>query len=421
MAGGRPLDPGHPGSKPAAPNSRDDGFGPAQRGGLGGRLGGNPTPETPADSARPADGFGPVHRGGLGGSPGGHAPLRQPVPVPPRRLRRRLIVTLIAAPLVLIVLAGAVGALLLLTTSGRINRIEVAGLAPAAPAMNVLLVGTDSRDGLTAEELQALGTEAVGGNRTDTILLLSISGGRAAMLSFPRDLWLEQCNGQRGRINTAHATGGPSCLVDTVTRATGIPLTHYAEINFIGFLRMVDAVGGVSLYLPEPMVDRFAGVDLPAGCVTLDGRKALGFVRARHIDSDLGRVQRQQRFLAELAAEIAQPSTLLNVPRLFRTAHAGARSLTANNELGTMDLLRLARGGRGMAGGGIASYTVPVQSARKGGAAVLVIDTAPAADIFAAFASGRVLTPVEATAAPAPPPATSADSTAPAPLPTATC
>ncbi|HWH31755.1 MAG TPA: LCP family protein, partial [Egibacteraceae bacterium] len=193
------------------------------------------------------------------------------------------------------------------------------------------------------------------------------------------------------RINTAHATGGASCLVSTVKKTTGIPVTHYAEVNFVGFLRMVDAVGGVSLYLSEPMVDRYAGVDLPAGCVTLDGRKALGFVRARHVDSDLGRIARQQRFLKELASEIAQPATLLNLPRLFRTAHAGAAALTADEDLGPVELLKLARGARGMAGGGIASYTVPAAGARRGGAAVLLPDEDAAADLFAAFATGRVL------------------------------
>jgi len=365
----------------------DDGFGPPLRGGPGGTAETASPPPPAAGAPGPAgEGFGPVLRG--------HAPPIRPPGLPalpkpkrPGRLLARLAILTILLLALPIVLGGA----LLLTTSGRITRIPVDGLAASAPAMNVLLVGTDSREGLTAEELLALGTEAVDGQRTDTILLLAISGGRAAMLSFPRDLWVERCDGTRGRINTAHALGGAACLVRTVTRTTGVPLTHYAEVNFVGFLRMVDAVGGVSLYLSEPMVDRFAGVDLPEGCVTLDGRKALGFVRARHVDSDLGRIARQQRFLKELVAEIAQPATVLNVPRLFATAHAGASALTADEDLGPVELLKLARGARGMAGGGIASYTVPAVAARKGGAAVLVPAEREAADIFAAFATGDVL------------------------------
>ena len=381
-------------------NDAPDGFGPPLRGGPGSAPAG-PPPRGPKDAkgARsappPPDDFGPVLRGraeprrpSLPGMP--TAPGKTGKTGRVRTLRRVALIAVLLVVVGALAMAG-VGTALLLSTSARITRLPVDGLAADAPAMNVLLVGTDSRQGLTDEELLALGTEAVGGQRTDTLLLLSVSGGRSAMLSFPRDLWVERCDGTNARINTAHATGGPSCLVSTVKKTTGIPITHYAEVNFVGFLRMVDAVGGVSLYLSEPMVDRYAGVDLPAGCVTLDGRKALGFVRARHVDSDLGRIARQQRFLKELAAEIAQPSTLLNVPKLFRTARAGASALSADEDLGPIELLKLARGARGMAGGGIASYTVPAVGARKGGAAVLVPDAEASADLFAAFATGKVL------------------------------
>jgi LCP family protein required for cell wall assembly len=356
-----------------------DGYGPVLRGG------GQPPPQSPHQPPHHSweqppgdDGFGPTLRG--------QAPVRRS-----KRLGRRLALIGLVLALLVPLTGAALAGTLLLTTSQRIERIPVDGLAASAPAMNVLLVGTDSRDGLTQEELLALGTEAVGGQRTDTILLLSISGGRAAMLSFPRDLWVERCNGTEGRINTAHALGGPSCLVRTVSSATGIPVTHYLELGFVGFLRMVDAVGGVSLYLSEPMVDRHAGVDLPAGCITLDGRQALGYVRARHVDNDFGRVARQQRFLKELAEEIVSPSTLVAPGRLFSTAHAGASALRADQSLGAVELLRLARGARGMAGGGIASYTVPARSASKGGAAVVVPIESEAAPLFDRFRTGAVL------------------------------
>jgi LCP family protein required for cell wall assembly len=358
------------------------------------------------------DGFGPVQRGRVAGEPATRA--TRPVPAnpepegfgPPVRGRRRVrlprLRPLLVLLLVLALLVPLTGVALALYTSARIERIDVQGLGTAAGRMNVLVVGSDSREGLTSEELQALGTEAVAGKRTDTIFLLSLSGGRAAMLSFPRDLFVTRCDGSQGRINAAfNAADGPSCLVQTVTQQTGIPVTHYLELNFVAFMRLVDAVGGVRLFLDAPMVDVPAGVNLPAGCVRLDGRGSLGFVRARQADNDLGRIARQQQFLRALAQEIAAPSTLVNVPRMFRVGGAAGSSLIADRGLGTLDLLRFARAARGLAGGGLAAYTVPATPANIGGAAVLVPAEAEAAAVFAQFRDGSVLHAVEV---PAPPP-----------------
>ena len=249
--------------------------------------------------------------------------------------------------------------------AGRISRTEVAGLTSAPGATNVLVVGSDSREGFTPEELQALGTEVVDGQRTDTIFLLSTSGGRAAILSFPRDLLVTDCQGTQGRINAAYAVGGPSCLVETVTQTTGIAIDGYAEVNLFGFARIVDAVGGVPVFLDQPLVDVFAGVNLPAGCTVLDGREAVGFVRARHVDDDLGRIARQQRFLKSLAGEVISANTLVNVPRLFRIAAAAGGSVTADPGLGIVEMLQLARAARGLAGSGLATYTSPATSPRS--------------------------------------------------------
>lgn len=384
--------------------SSDEGFGPVLRGGL--RTGepgpGEPRPDqSRPGQSRPGE---PVRGRRPGATPGsrldGYGPAQRGR-VRPRRWGRRLALLLVLGPLVLLLAVAGTATALLLSTSTQIERIPVQGLSPVQGRMNVLLVGTDSREGLTPEELQALGTEAVDGQRTDTVLLLSISGGRAAMLSFPRDLLVTRCNGTEGRINSAYGLGGPDCLVNSISTSTGIPISHYVEVNFLGFIRVVDAVGGVSLWLDKPMVDRHAGVDLPAGCIHLDGRQALGFVRARHIDSDLGRVERQQRFIRELAAEVTEPSTLVNVPRLFSVTGAAAQALRANDGLGTTDLLRLARGGRGLAGGGVASYTVPASGQRVGGAAVLVAGP-EARELYARFADGRVLAEPAAGEQPAP-------------------
>ncbi|WP_370324885.1 LCP family protein [Euzebya sp.] len=284
--------------------------------------------------------------------------------------------------------------------SSQITREPVEGLGNGVGAFNVLVVGSDSREGFTPEQLAQLGTEAVEGRRTDTIFLLSVDGGRAAMLSFPRDLYVTACDGQQGRINGAYARLGPSCLVQTVTDLTGIAIDHYVEMNLFGFVQIVDAVGGVPIFLDQPLTDAFAGVDLPAGCNVLDGTAAIGFVRARHVDSDLGRIARQQRFLKELVEEVVSPSTVVNIPRLFRVAGASGRSLIADEGLGVIDLARLARAGRGLAGSGLATYTVPANAANVDGASVLIPDAAQVDGLFASFADGSILSvPAEADVA----------------------
>ncbi len=295
--------------------------------------------------------------------------------------------------MVLVLALLAVGSILALGVYATVSldRVQVGGLTePTNGITNVLLVGSDSREGLTPEQLQALGTDAVSGQRTDSILLLSVRGGSAAILAFPRDLYVSRCDGSNGRINGAYSTGGATCLTQTVTQVSGIPVNHYMEVDFAGFVDLVDATGGVKLFLDQPMVDTSAGVNLPQGCNLLDGRSSLGFVRARYVDSDLGRIARQQRFLSELADAVVQPSTLLNPLRLFRVTGAGARALTADQGLGLLDLARLARAGRGLAAGGLATYTVPTTGDTIGGAAVQV-PTDEAEAVFARFASGAVL------------------------------
>ena len=303
----------------------------------------------------------------------------------------RILRTLLMIALVLVVAVVGLGLVVGLYASSQIQRQEVAGLVGGTGSLNILVVGSDSREGFTPEELQALGTEVVEGNRTDTIFLLAIDGGRAAMLSFPRDLWVTQCDGTEGRINAAFATGGPSCLVQTVTAESGIGIDHYLEVNLFGFTQIVDAVGGVPIYLEQPLVDEFAGVNLTAGCHVLSGPQAVGFVRARHVDSDLGRIARQQRFIKELADEVISASTLANVPRLFRVAGSAGRSLHADQGLGFVELLQFARAARGLAGAGLATYTVPANAANIGGAAVLVPDEQASEALYAQFRDGSIL------------------------------
>jgi LCP family protein required for cell wall assembly len=384
----------------------DDGFGPVQRG-RGGSGRAADAPVRPLSPARPRsapadDGFGPAMGGrggrarGAGRPPEGRprrpAPARQQ-PAPRRRRRRGAGRTLLLVLLLVVGLVLGSGVALAAYASSRIDRVPVEGLSSAGTRMNILVVGSDSREGLTPEEQAELATGYFAGARTDTIFVLSVQGQRAAMLSFPRDLYVTRCDGSQGRINAAFVqSDGRSCLTRTVAQVSGLDITHYLEVSFLGFRDIVDAVGGVDVELEAPINDAAAGIDLPAGPQRLDGRDALGFVRVRKIDDDLGRIARQQYFLQQLGKEALSPSTVLNPLRLFRTTGAVGESLLADERFGPIDFLRLGLAGRGLAGGGLPTFTVPASPASIGGAAVLVPDDAEAAALYASFRDGSVFT-----------------------------
>lgn len=184
----------------------------------------------------------------------------------PRHGRRRVLVRFGVALLGSVLLGMGTAAGVMGWGIGQIDRSFVAGLirsdseatASAPKLVNVLVVGNDSRDGLTRAQIRSFGTGEAEGNRTDSIMLvqLEVDGpGRGAVLSFPRDLLTTRCDGTSGRINAAYGIGverdgdGPSCVVQTVSSLTGVDIHHYVEVSFAGFLEVVDALGGVGLYL----------------------------------------------------------------------------------------------------------------------------------------------------------------------------
>jgi LCP family protein required for cell wall assembly len=305
------------------------------------------------------------------------------------RRRRRPVRLLGILLLVVLLLAVAVS----WWVSSRIPRIEVDGLASSGRPMHVLVVGSDTREGLSDDEVRDLTIgRGFEGERTDTIFVMTIRGSSVAMLAFPRDLLVTRCDGSEGRINAAEAVGGPSCLVSTVRDVSGIDVQHYVRVTFGGFRDIVDAVGGVELCLEDAIADRDAGIDLRAGCQVLDGTDALGYVRVRKIDDDLHRIQRQQQFLRALAREIAAPLTLFNPVRAVSLSGEVGDAIAVSDSMGMFALGRMAWGGRGLASGQSVSYTVPADPARtSGGADVLIIRETEAEPIFARFRDGSVL------------------------------
>lgn len=246
--------------------------------------------------------------------------------------------------------AGSIGTAFWIDT--RLHRIPALadyGDRPAAgKGTTWLLVGSDSRQNLTPEQQIELGTGGdIGNGHTDTILLVHVptlwSDTPTTMVSIPRDSYVEIPDYGTDKINASFAIGGASLLAQTVEQATGVRLDHYAEVEFDGFARLVDAVGGVTMCPPEPISDPLAGIELPAGCQKLDGRNALGYVRTRATPrADLDRMANQRQFMSTLMHRAASPSVFLNPLRWYPMANAIGGSLTVDTGAHVTDLARLA-------------------------------------------------------------------------------
>ena len=253
-----------------------------------------------------------------------------------------------------------------------------------------LLVGSDSRQGLTPEQQAELGTGGdIGNGHTDTILLVHVpalwSDTRATMVSIPRDSYVEIPDYGTNKINAAFALGGAPLLAQTVEQATGVRLDHYAEVEFDGFATLVDAVGGVTMCPPEPISDPLANIDLPAGCQKLDGRNALGYVRTRATPrADLDRMVNQRQFMSTLMHRAGSPTVFLNPLRWYPMAHAAADSLTVDSGAHVTDLARLAWALHG----DITTTTVPIgEFTGSDSGSVVVWDEDVANQLFAALKS----------------------------------
>jgi LCP family protein required for cell wall assembly len=272
---------------------------------------------------------------------------------------------------------------------GKLNRVAAlpAESAGSGDGTNWLIVGSDSRDGLTEEEREELATGGDVGQRTDTIMLLHSGSNGATLVSLPRDSYVE-IPGRRGRdrLNAAYAYGGPPLLISTVEGATGLRIDHYAEIGLGGFVDAVDAVGGVDLCVPEAIKDPKAALNIKAGCQELDGPTALGYVRTRAVGNDFGRVERQRAFLAALVAKATSPATLANPFRLVPLTSAVAATITVDDGDHVWNLLGLGLSMRSISSGDGVTTTVPVSGTPTiGGQSVVQWDKNRASALFTAL------------------------------------
>lgn len=268
---------------------------------------------------------------------------------------------------------------------------DYAGRPAAGSGTNWLLVGSDSREGLTEDQQADLATGGdLGSGRTDTILLVHIpalgSDTSATMVSIPRDSYVAIPGYGSDKINAAFAEGGAVLLAQTVEQATGLRVDHYAEIGFGGFAGVVDALGGVSVCPVEPVDDPLAGINLPAGCQNLGGSAALGYVRSRATPrADLDRMVHQREFLAALLHRVSEPSVWLNPWNWTTIPQAVAGALTVDTDTRVWDLARL-----GWAMRDANTVTVPIGEYTWADAGQVVVwDHQPAADLFDALGSDR--------------------------------
>ncbi|MFA9443968.1 LCP family protein [Egicoccus sp. AB-alg6-2] len=257
-------------------------------------------------------------------------------------------------------------------------------------ALTVLVLGSDSREVLTPEERVELGTGYAEGERTEVISLVRLDpdDGEVRMLSIPRDTLMTRCDGTSGRVNAAYTIGegngrgGATCVVQTLRDWLGVRIDHVVKVDFRGFVDIVDALGGVSMYLDEPLQDDNANLDLEAGCVRLDGADSLAFVRARHIDNDFGRMGRQQRFVSELRNELASVGVLDDPARTYRVAEAVARAVELDDSLTLNRIQQLVREHRATLQGGIDGRVLTGSIEYINEAAYVIVDDARARELL---------------------------------------
>ncbi|MGW6774229.1 LCP family protein [Streptomyces sp. NPDC055037] len=338
------------------------------------------------------------------------APSRRPGEPQRPRWGMRMATTLS----VLVLGAGGIGHAVITSLDTGIGRVDpfkdMKNRPSAGHGLNLLLVGTDGRDKITEEERQKY---RLGGHPcrcTDTIMLvhLSADGERASVVSVPRDSYAElpehtdAATGKRHephpvKLNAAYAEGGPHLTVSTVERMTGVKISHYLEVDFTSFMKTVDALGGVEICTPRALKDAYTGLDLAPGTHSMNGGQALQYVRSRHIDgaADLGRMERQQRFLAALIDRATNSGVLLNPVRFKEVSSTMLASVRADAGFGTEQLLALNEAMRGFSPSSSEFTSVPLAGdsvSVKGVGSTVKWDPVKSKELFRALREDRPLT-----------------------------
>ncbi|KPH98509.1 cell envelope-related transcriptional attenuator [Actinobacteria bacterium OK006] len=363
--------PGTPGPRPSAPPYGGVPQQPTYDDGQGYDNGYDSGYNTGQVYGSPGGPGGPQGPGGQGG--------RGPRPAP--NWRRRI--KWIAITLVTLLVVVSVGTYF--WADSKLHRdvdlSKVIDRPDAGKGTNYLIVGSDSRAGMSAEEKKKLHTGSAEGKRTDSMMILHVGGNGDTLVSLPRDSNVTiptykgsgsgktfPGTGRQVKLNAAYAEDGPTLLVRTIEYNTGLHIDHYVEIGFAGFANIVDAVGGVEMTLDQGFKDKYSGADFKAGKQTLNGEQALAFVRTRHAfaASDLQRTKNQQKFLSALAHQVATPGTVLNPFKLYPTMGSGLDSLTVDKDMSLWDLGSMFWAMKGVTGGSGKSMNMPISGSTGG-------------------------------------------------------
>lgn len=295
------------------------------------------------------------------------------------RRRRALTITLCA--LVSCVLLGGAGlGFVYFKLNGNLKGVDInAALGADRPddvdngSMDILVLGSDSRAGENAK----YGSDE-GGARSDTAMVVHVYKGhkKASVVSIPRDTLISRpsCTkdgqetppAQKAMFNTAYEVGGPACAVKTVESMSGIRMDHFVEVDFNGFKKLINALGGVDITTTKAIHDKDSHLDLDPGTHNLDGEQALGLVRTRHgvpggDGSDLGRIQLQQTFIKALMDQVKQLGVLSNPAKLYDIGDTATKAITTDSELNSVNaLVGLAKSIGGIDSDRINMVTLPV-------------------------------------------------------------
>ncbi|MGW2557976.1 LCP family protein [Streptomyces sp. NPDC001514] len=240
-------------------------------------------------------------------------------------------------------------------------------------SMDILVLGSDSRSGANGK----YGADD-GGARSDTAMIVHVYEGhkKAAVVSVPRDTLIDrpQCADSDGKavdsesramFNTAYEVGGPACAVKTVEQMSGIRMDHYIEVDFTGFKKIIDELGGVEITTTERINDSKSHLDLEPGTHTLDGEQALGLVRTRKSvgnGSDLGRIQLQQAFIKALIQQVKDVGVFSSPKKLYDLADSATKAITTDSELDSVqELVGFANGLKGLGADDVTMVTLPVE------------------------------------------------------------
>ncbi|MFB7270492.1 LCP family protein [Streptomyces sp. NPDC056244] len=346
----------------------------------------------------------------------------------PRRERPRWGTRAATTLSVLVLAAGGIGHAVVTsldTGIGRVDAFKDMKNRPAAgQGLNLLLVGTDGRDRITQDERRAYRLGGAPCHCTDTIMLVHLSenGERASVVSVPRDSYAQlpehtdpatgkQHRSHAVKLNAAYAEGGPNLTVRTLEHMTGVKINHYLEVDFASFMKTVDALGGVEICTPKALKDSYTGLDLTPGTHKLNGGQALQYVRSRHVDgaADLGRMRRQQRFLAALISQATSSGVLLNPVKFRDVTTTMLSSVRADAGFGTEQMLALNEAMRGFSPSSSEFTSVPLAGkgsgvAVKGVGSTVKWDPVKSKALFRALREDRPLTSRKSRQEPVPVP-----------------